>query len=338
MRWKERETFDILERVLQGTPYRVFSKVRLSDVLGVEPGERIPSEDYKFLLTAHLDFVVYCRRGYLQPIFAIEFDGPHHQEPSYIKRDIKKNRLCMRANLPLLRIGYVELEKNERITLLEFMLQRFTFWQKERKQILANIQAYINSLELKEFGSLTKNIILDSSVDPHFIFNIKHKFPGIIRVSNRLLTRFGIETPYFKAKKNIHNHSYLYCAILPYGEDGFNSSHRVIKRMSYTLYRHNPCIKKLHWEGGKLRTPGVEVLHEGIVEFSMQWTLPIVEDYDPKEPAIEYFLRTGKLPYAFSEIPGVHIPYITEWFSGYLALREVEKWAKLHLSTTVKKT
>jgi hypothetical protein len=66
-RWNERETLTILDRTLASSPFRVFSKLRLIDVIGPEPNERLSAEDRNFLMTAHLDFVVYDRSGYLAP-------------------------------------------------------------------------------------------------------------------------------------------------------------------------------------------------------------------------------------------------------------------------------
>jgi hypothetical protein len=38
------------------------------------------------------------------------FDGPSHQTQLQSERDIRKNRLTAAAKLPLLRVGYAELE------------------------------------------------------------------------------------------------------------------------------------------------------------------------------------------------------------------------------------
>jgi hypothetical protein len=59
----------------------------------------------------------------------------------------------------------------------------------------------------------------------------------------------------------------------------------------------------------------------------MEWTLPVVEDYDPDEPPFEYLLRTGSSPIMFQGLPGAHLPDIAEQFSEYLSLQRIEKWA-----------
>jgi hypothetical protein len=334
MRWKERETLEILDRTLRGTSCRVFSKVRLNDVLGAESGENLSREDRNFLMTAHFDFVIYDRRGYWNPMFAVEFDGPHHQEPVQIRRDIRKNRLCMRAKLPLLRIGYSELGQHDQLTLLEFMLQRFVAWQQERGKLLAQIQSYVSTLDEEEFKHLTEGGILDPSTDPSFLFDLKHPFPGILKVARRLLARFGILTtrfPVTMAAKLKLGDKPLRCETMHAGTD-YSDSHQVTQTFGYALYRHDPDVTHFRWVQGKLEVPGLEVLCEGSVKFSMRWTLPVAEDYDSDESGFDYFVRKGEMPYVFSDLPGVHIPDIAEWFSEYLALREVEKWAELNLS------
>ena len=155
-RWNERETLTILDRTLANSPFRVFSKLRLIDVIGPEPNERLSAEDRNFLMTAHLDFVVYDRSGYLAPVFAVEFDGPHHDTEPQITRDIRKNRLCAEAKLPLLRIREPVLEKHEQTTLLQFMIERFVTWNNEKRILDREIQERVSSMSKAEFEALTE--------------------------------------------------------------------------------------------------------------------------------------------------------------------------------------
>jgi hypothetical protein len=80
-------------------------------------------------------------------------------------------------------------------------------------------------------------------------------------------------------------------------------------------------------------SPIGKLLHSGETQFSMQWVLPTVHDYDWSESASEYEARTGKMPYEHVGLPGVSIPDIAESFAEYLALREVEDWAGANLSS-----
>jgi hypothetical protein len=330
--WKELKALDVIERALSQTPYRVCPTVRLSEVLEQEPGDRFVPGDKNFLMTSHFDFVV-CRRRDTWPLFAIELDGPSHQTKQQVERDVRKNRLCARVRFPLLRIGYAELDTHEQITLLEFMLQRFVAWQQKHEKIQAEIGDYLASLTPAERERLFEDGIADPSVDPTFSFNLQHRFPGITQVSHRLLEHFNIVTPYhpldLSHRINLQP-QVLTCDIMPAGEN-YLGNHRVVKRFSYTVYRQDPDIKVLQWKGGKLITPGIEILNEGEVEFTMQWTLPVVDDYIFDQNFFDYFDRTGNLPYSFIDIPGIHIPDIAEWFTEYLALRKIEKWAEKFL-------
>ena len=325
-RWNERETLTILDRTLASSPFRVFSKLRLIDVIGPEPNERLSAEDRNFLMTAHLDFVVYDRSGYLAPVFAVEFDGPHHDTEPQITRDIRKNRLCAEAKLPLLRIREPVLEKHEQTTLLQFMIERFVTWNNEKRILDREIQERVSSMSKAEFEALTEE--WSPSFDSAFLFNLQHPFPGVLRVSQRLFSAYSIFTDYLPSGRSANLYrGALRCQVNLVGDD-FASAGKTAKVTAYCVYRHNPGIQGLTFQGGRLTTAGIEVLCEGTVRFAMQWALPIEHDYDDKEAPIDYAMRTGKLPITFSDLPGVHTPDIIEWFSEYLALRNVEKWAQ----------
>ena len=334
IRWGEKKTLDIFDKSLKDTPYRVSIKIRLIDVIGPDKDERLSSEENNFLRTAHFDFVVFGKKNYFQPVFAVEFDGPHHlTDENQIKRDIIKNRLCMRAKLPLLRVGHRAIEEQDQITLLEFMLERFIAWQREGKKIHQAVQEYLNTLESEEFQSLTESPVLDPSIDPTVIFDFSHPFPGIIKVVERLYANFGIFTTHMMSFRPgsiyCRTKSPLVCYTMPLRED--LGGHNIKQTYSYTVFKETERLKNLSWSEGKLTTPGINVMFEGTVDFSMQWTLPVVEDYKEPESGFEYFLRKGKFPYNFSDIPGIHIPDIASWFCEYLTLREVEKWAHNNL-------
>lgn len=184
-RWRERETLEIMDRALTGTPFRVFSKIRLIDVIGPDPDEGLSRDDRNFLMTAHLDFAVYDRRGNLAPLFGVEFDGPHHDVEPQLTRDIRKNRLCAEAKLPLLRIREPYLVKHEQNTLLDFIVRRFVAWDSEEPSLRRNIQDRASSMTEAQ-----RELLLADGhpfFDRTFRFNLSHRFPGIDRVARRLL-------------------------------------------------------------------------------------------------------------------------------------------------------
>lgn len=110
-----------IKGVAQQNDARVFSKVRLKDVLPVD-NSGISRSLYGFALRSHLDFLVTDLET--RPLFAVEFDGPFHDTPKQQARDRKKNKLCERFELPLLRIKCSYLKPDFRgMDLLSWLLE-----------------------------------------------------------------------------------------------------------------------------------------------------------------------------------------------------------------------
>jgi hypothetical protein len=61
---------------------------------------------------AHFDFVVYDKC--FIPQFTVEFDGPTHGDSKQRERDRKKDSLCQRFGLPILRINYEYINRKYR--------------------------------------------------------------------------------------------------------------------------------------------------------------------------------------------------------------------------------
>lgn len=80
----------------------VFAKIRIADVLNVD-GSGLDRDHFSFALKAHFDFVVADRDH--RPLFAVEFDGPHHELDERSRRnDRRKNLICERLGFPLARV------------------------------------------------------------------------------------------------------------------------------------------------------------------------------------------------------------------------------------------
>lgn len=97
----EATTDRLLRAVSDEHGARVFAKVRLADVLPIE-GSGVPNDWYSFALKGHFDFLVTDADS--TPQFAVEFDGPTHQDPAQQHRDGMKDALCDRFGLPMLRV------------------------------------------------------------------------------------------------------------------------------------------------------------------------------------------------------------------------------------------
>ncbi len=97
-----------LREVCEDFDAKVFAKVRVADVLPIE-NSGIDDEHYRYSLRAHFDFVVTDDSD--QPLFAVEFDGASHTAPDAQRRDGLKNDLCVRFELPLLRVNRKYLDR-----------------------------------------------------------------------------------------------------------------------------------------------------------------------------------------------------------------------------------
>jgi hypothetical protein len=98
----EKVTYEHLKPVCEKNGATVFAKVRLKDALPVEQSG-INSDDYRFCLQAHLDFLVVD--GASKTLFGVEYDGAGHREAVQQARDRRKDGLCERFGLSLLRIN-----------------------------------------------------------------------------------------------------------------------------------------------------------------------------------------------------------------------------------------
>ena len=117
---QEEKTHRILQPVCENHGVTVCPKVRIADVLPIEKSG-ISEGDYGFCLKAHFDFVAYDREW--NPLFAVEFDGSQHQnDPRQNERDARKNRLCERFGLPLLRVSRNHAVKRQSVAFLEYMI------------------------------------------------------------------------------------------------------------------------------------------------------------------------------------------------------------------------
>ncbi|AKB25620.1 hypothetical protein MSMTP_2151 [Methanosarcina sp. MTP4] len=106
---QERLTDEILEKTVSKYEARVFSKIRIADVLDIN-NSGISNKEYTYALKAHFDFVVTNEGTF--PEFVVEFDEKYHKyNKSAILRDELKNSICCKLKLPLLRVTSEYFEK-----------------------------------------------------------------------------------------------------------------------------------------------------------------------------------------------------------------------------------
>lgn len=120
MNRSEETAYRELQTLAQQYGYGIHVKIRLADVFPID-GSGIRDMLYSFALRSHLDFLV-CHEKH-DPLFAVEFDGPSHQDEEQRLRDRKKNALCERFSLPLLRINTRRLvAKYNKASLLKWII------------------------------------------------------------------------------------------------------------------------------------------------------------------------------------------------------------------------
>ena len=91
-----------LREVCDAHGAHVFAKMRVADVLPIEKSG-IDDALFRYALQSHFDFLVADSEH--TPLFAVEFDGPTHKDVTQQERDSRKDELCERFGLPLLRIN-----------------------------------------------------------------------------------------------------------------------------------------------------------------------------------------------------------------------------------------
>lgn len=323
----ETRTEDTLRAALDGTGYRVFARLPLSKLLQREPSEILSKADRRFLESSELDFVVANPESV--PEFAVEFDGPFHQlDKSQAARDVRKNRLCNLAHLSLWRITDTELEEFDRYTILEFIIMRFLAWRDESEDISRRIAQHISTLDETQKEALIAGGIADPSIDPTFHFHIAHPFPRIVDVAKRLLERHRIVSLVaepFLAAISPQEPFWLFCDVSAPSQR--SDGHDLIVRRDYIVLRSREPFFGIKSIGTVLDRNSSEVVTKGSLDFRIRTSLPIVSDYDPREPPVEYFMRRGTLPISFPGLPGVTPDDIAEAVSEYLGFRQVEQWA-----------
>ena len=321
----ERITYNELKKGLMGTDNVIFGKLPIRDVIDNGIYSKLRQSDKKLFNTSHFDFVITDNNH--NPLFAVEFDGPHHEiYKNTIKRDIRKNRICQIAEFPLIRITDVELEQYDSISILHFMIYRFVKWKEEYQRINDDIEEYINELSQEEFDLLTGDGIVDPSIDPSFRFDVEYPFPLINQVRNEIKIKYEIN-PFGSDKDDPKKRWYF----VSNSGSGPSRDGTYYEKYSYGIYQGLSSKNRTSWNGGKILNKEINVLIENGVEFGMKWALIIDENYDIKEAPYLFCLREGYWPIYFSDIPGVSIPSICEAISEYLCYKKILEWAKKNI-------
>jgi len=304
----EYKTVIELRKVLEGTGFYIHPEMQLKKVIELEDRETLSIKDKKTFNTAFFDFVVYNKESL--PEFVIEFDGPHHlTNRKKREADIRKNRLCSLATLPLFRIDDSLLTKYEEISLLGYIVARFVAWRNESISISREIEE-----RLSYARSPSDVDYYDPWNDPTFIFDIKHPFPASTEVAERLFNNYGIVTD------QIDDETY-HCATSQYpylefhrDQMGAGPISNYARRVEHS-YR---LAKNFQDSSGKYDS---EKLHKLSIRVDYKWGHPTY-DHTDRNPV-------DKIPsILFQGIPGTSMSELSDHLCDFLALREIEKWAQ----------
>jgi len=124
----ESATDDALAAIADKNDVRIFPKVRVASILDIN-GSGLSNEEYTYALKSEFDFVV-ASRGNQMPLFAVEFDEPHHlTDRVAIRRDSHKNNICDRFGFPLLRIDAEYLRTYRKWTVLGWLIELWFLYE-----------------------------------------------------------------------------------------------------------------------------------------------------------------------------------------------------------------
>jgi hypothetical protein len=97
---KEKDFLDTISHMMTTMPmYTSQSKVKVASILNLDP-----RDDFDYYTRAEFDFVIF-EKASGRPLLVIEVDGPEHiNNYRTIMNDRKKEKMCRRRNITLIRI------------------------------------------------------------------------------------------------------------------------------------------------------------------------------------------------------------------------------------------
>ncbi|AFY61576.1 DUF2726 domain-containing protein [Synechococcus sp. PCC 6312] len=129
LNFHEDATHAILSKVASQNGARVFVKTRVADVLEIK-NSGLSNVEYSYALKSHFDFVVADSNH--EALFAVEFDGPHHQEDDKAAaNDTQKDNICRCLQFPILRANADFLTKKIRQSNILSWLVELWFIERE---------------------------------------------------------------------------------------------------------------------------------------------------------------------------------------------------------------
>jgi len=287
----EKRVWVILDRSLGKNALFVGNQKRLADVFIIEESDHLIDQERNFIKTSSFDFLVSSDE--MTPLFAVEFDGPEHFfDSEQIRRDTIKNRICSKAGLPLLRITSEFLREYDKTTLLQFICERIVAWRGKKNDIQREIQEYMEELPPEEFEKVINDY--DPLIDPVFLFDVRHPFPKVYEIGTRLCIKCGIYSHYIDREKATDFDKIDFKYEVPFFSKEYHTPSGD-SEYSKTIYTYSLVHRN-----------SKEVILKDSISFSYRWD-PILD------------------------VAGASMFEIADDFCEYLALKQIEIWARKNL-------
>ncbi|MCZ7611009.1 MAG: DUF2726 domain-containing protein [Ignavibacterium sp.] len=307
-------TYNEIYAELRETEYVIYQKLPIADVIDTSVKQFLTKKEKNFYEKSHFDFVITDKHH--NPVFAIEFDGPYHQIKEEVRlRDVRKNRICQVAELPLLRITDLELEKVDSISIVRFIVYRFIKWTQNYDKIKNELENELANMSAEEYKMVVTDRFIDVGYNPDYIFHIEHPFPLKEGVITELKKQYQLEEK--------PSDSYWY-SVNRYGSSFTNGFHSA--SYTYGIYKGKSPNSTISFKKGKLITEGIEVIKEEKINFVMKYALVTIENINSNTIPIQYKSTYGILPIYYSDIPGASIPDICEAIAEYVSYKKVLTW------------
>lgn len=324
--FREPDVATILHRRLAPQGYAVWPKIGLEDVLLREPSDRLSDREIQYLKYATFDFVVAHKE---EAVFVVEFDGIDHlNDPKVIARDTIKNRFCKMAAVPLLRIMSSEIQEDDKITVLDYMLMRYVAWKNEYPEIIREIEEYAATV-----GPHYDSGDPPLGFDPSFRFNLMHPFPAREIVLERLWRDHRIA--WSMVKPDRHGAAQYLCDVA-YGGCGPAKNEQFHKCSRRALvwrndaehapvFSHEVAVSLRSWLPTRVEVPSPDAIRDFLSDTDGRNRVQGVEEIVDR-----FNIRVESM--WFPELPGISALDIAETYSEYLGFRAIESWAKKNRS------
>jgi very-short-patch-repair endonuclease len=191
-----------IESLLAGTGWFLTVETRVQDAIQLDAGETVPEDLAPMFKRGRFDFVIVSTDAAVLRL-VIELDGPTHDDPLAIARDVRKDLLCLDAGLPIVRLAIAHLEPQDQSTALEWVVGEFVRFQKEYPKVRRQWRSaskreaefnrrYPDSAHLRGRGQRNHDAEIDTLARDEWTTHQRRRFPAIDRVVERLARRHSI--------------------------------------------------------------------------------------------------------------------------------------------------